>query len=99
MAVFLGMLGLLLGLLVMLAGAVTYNHGLPEGVELPPGQADPQGNLAHLVGQEALGFGVALLAFDVVFKLAGRPFLYPGILLLVVAFFAWLRSRAAQSDR
>jgi hypothetical protein len=84
MAVFLGTLGLLLGLLVMLAGAITFVRGLPHGVRLRPGQADPRGNLLYLLNQESLGLGVVLLALDVVLRLAGRPFLVPGLLLLLL---------------
>ena len=84
MAVFLGALGLLLGLLVMLAGGITYVRGLPKGVQLRPGQSDPRGNPLYLLNQESLGLGVVLLALDVVLRLAGRPFLVPGLLLLAV---------------
>ena len=84
MVVFLGALGLLLGLLVMLAGIITFIRGVPTGVELRPDQADPRGNLLFLLNQEALGAGVALLALDVVLRLSTRPFLFPGLLLLVI---------------
>ncbi|MDB5074391.1 MAG: hypothetical protein JWO42_570 [Chloroflexi bacterium] len=82
MVVFLGALGLLLGLLVMLAGTITFIRGVPTGVELRPEQADPRGNILFLLNQEALGAGVALLALDVVLKLSSRPFLVPGLVLL-----------------
>jgi hypothetical protein len=85
MAVFLGFLGLLLGLLVMLSGAITFVRGLPEGVELKPGQRDPRGNPHFLLSQESLGLGVVLLALDVVLHLASRPYLIPGILLLLIS--------------
>lgn len=84
MAVFLGALGLLLGLLVMLAGAITFVRGLPSGVQLQQGQKDPRGNPVYIINQESLGLGVALLALDVVLRLPGRPFLVPGILLLLI---------------
>ncbi len=84
MAVFLGTIGLLLGLLVMLAGAITFVRGLPNGVKPRPGQANPRGNLLYLLNQESLGLGVVLLALDVVLRLAGRPFLIPGLLLLLL---------------
>jgi hypothetical protein len=84
MALFLGTLGLLLGLMVMLAGFITFGRGLPTGVELQPGQPDPRGNPLYLLNQEALGLGVVLLALDVVLRLASRPFLVPGVVLLCV---------------
>lgn len=84
MALFLGALGLLLGLLVMLAGALTFVRGLPDGVQLRPGRADPRGNLIYLLSQESLGLGVVLLALDVVLRLVQRPFLIPGIVLVLV---------------
>jgi hypothetical protein len=40
--------------------------------------------LLYLLNQEALGLGVVLLALDVVLRLAGRPFLVPGLLLLLI---------------
>lgn len=99
MSMFIGTLGLLLGVLVMLAGASTFARGLPDGVELRPGQSDPQGDVPYLAGQEALGFGVVLLALDVVFGLDSRPFLYPGVLLLVITFVLWvLRVRSDQGE-
>jgi hypothetical protein len=84
MAIFLGTLGLVLGVMVMLAGAITFVRGLPNGVELRPGRSDPRGNLLYLVNQESLGLGVVLLALDVVLRLANRPFLVPGVLLVLV---------------
>ena len=47
MAFFVGSLGLVLGVLVMLAGIITFLRGLPEGVELQPGQSDPFGDPAN----------------------------------------------------
>ena len=84
MGIFVGSLGLLLGLLVMLSGAITYVRGLPSGVELKPGRADPRGNLIYLVGQECLGGGVVCLALDVVLRLSSRPFFVPGVFLVLV---------------
>lgn len=84
MAVFLGLLGMLLGLMVMLSGAITFARGLPDGVQPRPGRSDPRGNLIYLLSQEALGIGVVLLALDVVLRLASRPFLIPGVVLLLV---------------
>jgi hypothetical protein len=84
-AVFLGFLGLLIGVLVMLSGAITFVRGLPDGVELKPGQRDPQGNPHFLLSQESLGLGVVLLALDVVMRLDSRPYLVPGILLLIIS--------------
>ncbi len=85
MAVFLGFLGLLLGLLVLLSGAITFVRGLPDGVALKPGRSDPQGNIHFLISQESLGLGVVLLALDVVLRLESRPYLLPGILLLIIS--------------
>ena len=93
MASFLGWLGLLIGLLVALAGAITYVRGLPDGVELRPGQDEPRGNLRYLLNQESLGAGVALLALDVALHLGNRPFLVPGLLLLGVVLALWLQRR------
>jgi hypothetical protein len=84
-AVFLGFLGLLLGILVMLSGAITFVRGLPQEVELKPGQSDPQGNPHFLISQETLGLGVVLLALDIVLHLDSRPYLVPGILLLIIS--------------
>jgi len=84
MGVFFGSLGLLLGLLVILSGAITYVRGLPSGVELKPGRADPRGNLIYLASQACLGGGVVLLALDVVLRLGSRPFFMPGVLLVLV---------------
>jgi hypothetical protein len=94
MALFIGSLGLLLGLLLMLAGAITCVRGLPDGVELRPGQRDPRGDVLCLLSQEALGLGVALLALNVVLRRADRPFLFPAIGLLVLTIATKLvRSR------
>jgi hypothetical protein len=94
MAVFLGALGLALGVLVALAGASTFLWGLPEGVELAPGRTDPRGDPLYLLSQETLGAGVVLLALNVVLRLGDRPFLIPGGILLVITFAATaLRSR------
>jgi hypothetical protein len=93
MTIFLGTLGLLLGLMVMLAGAITFIRGLPDGVRPRPGQANPRGNLSYLVNQQCLGLGVVLLALDVVLRLAGRPFLLPGLVLLAVPFGLFARRR------
>lgn len=84
MAVFLGTLGLLLGLLVMLAGGITFVRGMPTGVQLRPGRPDPRGNLIYLLNQESLGSGMILLALDVVLRLGNRPFLTPGLCLLAI---------------
>ncbi|HWE61616.1 MAG TPA: hypothetical protein VHB98_07895 [Chloroflexota bacterium] len=84
MAVFLGILGMLLGLMVMLSGAITFVRGLPDGVTLRPGRVNPRGNLIYLLNQQSLGLGVVLLALDVVLRLANRPFLVPGIVLVLV---------------
>ncbi len=84
MTMFIGSLGLLLGVLVMVAGVITFARGLPEGVELRSGQRDPLGDPLYLLSQESLGGGVALLATNVVLHRADRPFLIPGILLLVI---------------
>src|SRR5690348_15810251 len=99
MAVFLGALGLLLGLLVMLAGAITFVRGLPQGVELRPGRPDPRGNLIYLLNQESLGGGVVLLAFDVVLQLGNRPFLAPGLCLLAIPVFLHLARPGRRPDR
>lgn len=93
MTVFLGVLGLLLGLLVMLAGAITFVRGLPTGVPLRPGRENPRGNLIYLINQQSLGSGVVLLALDVVLRLGSRPFLAPGLLLLLVPVALALRRR------
>src|SRR5712692_9819850 len=90
MAVFLGILGLMLGFLVMLAGVITFVRGLPTGVALRPGRADPKGNLLYLLNQMSLGLGVSFLALDVVLRLAKRPFLVPGLLLVVAPMGLWL---------
>jgi hypothetical protein len=95
MAIFLGLLGLLLGLMVMLAGALTYARGLPDGVQLRPGRSDPRGNLMYLLNQEALGLGVVLLALDVVLRLVDRPFLIPGIALVLIPVALWFLRRVA----
>jgi hypothetical protein len=84
MAIFLGLLGMLLGLMVMLSGAITFVRGLPDGVRLRPGRSDPRGNLIYLLSQESLGLGVILLALDVVLRLGNRPFLIPGIALVLL---------------
>ena len=84
MPIFLGSLGVLLGVMVMLAGAITFVRGLPNGVRLRPGREDPRGNWAYLMGQEGLGLGVVLLALDVVLRLSTRPFFVPGIILVLV---------------
>jgi len=84
MGVFFGSLGLLLGLLVMLSGAITYVRGLPSGVDLKPGRPDPRGNLIYLASQACLGGGVVFLALDVVLRLGSRPFFVPGVLLVLV---------------
>ena len=94
MSVFLGALGLLLGLLVMLAGGITFVRGLPAGVELRPGRPDPRGNRIYLLNQESLGSGVVLLALDVVLRLGDRPFLVPGLCLLAIpAILRFVRPR------
>jgi hypothetical protein len=98
MAVFLGVLGLLIGLLVMLAGAITFTRGLPDGVVLRPGRRDPRGNPLYLASQETLGLGVALLALDVVLRRADRPFLVPGILLLVITLVVQVLRSSGGSD-
>jgi hypothetical protein len=99
MAFFLGSLGLVLGVLVMLAGAITFSRGLPDGVELRPDQRDPLGDPLFLLSQQALGAGVVLLALDVVLRLGSRPFLVPGIILLVITVAVRaLRSRRAAAD-
>lgn len=84
MGVFFGSIGLILGLLVILSGAITYVRGLPSGVDLKPGRADPRGNLVYLASQVCLGGGVVLLALDVVLRLGSRPFLVPGVLLVLM---------------
>ena len=99
MASFLGWIGLLLGLLVALAGAITFVRGLPDGVELRPGQDEPRGNLRYLLNQESLGAGVALLALDVALRLDNRPFLVPGLLLLGVVAALWLQRRWHRSRK
>ena len=94
MAFFVGSLGLVLGVLVMLAGIITFLRGLPEGVELQPGQSDPFGDPLYLLSQESLGLGVGFLALNVVLRLGSRPFLVPGIILLVITLVVKaLRSR------
>jgi ABC-type cobalamin transport system permease subunit len=99
MTVFLGALGLLLGLLVMLAGAITFVRGLPAGVELRPGRPDPRGNRIYLLNQESLGGGVVLLALDVVLRLGNRPFLAPGLCLLAIPFFLRAARPGRRQDR
>jgi hypothetical protein len=100
MAIFLGTLGLLLGLMVMLAGVITFIRGLPNGVDLKPGQTDPQGNPTYLVSQEALGLGVVLLALDVVMRLSSRPFLVPGLFFLVITLAVKvIRSRSGEGEQ
>ena len=89
MAIFLGLLGLALGFLVILAGAITFVRGLPKGVELRPGRTDPRGNIQYLLSQASLGLGVVLLALDVVLRLGTRPFLVPGMLLLLLPIPLW----------
>ena len=84
MVVFLGILGMLLGFMVMLSGAITFVRGLPDGVPLRPGRPDPRGSLLYLLNQESLGLGVVLLALDVVLRLSERPFLVPGIVLALM---------------
>lgn len=84
MPIFLGSLGLILGFMVMLAGAITFVRGLPAGVELRPGRPDPRGNLQYLISQESLGLGVVFLALDVVLRLGNRPLLLPGVALLLL---------------
>lgn len=90
---FLGSLGLLLGVLVMVSGVVTFSRGLPEGVELRAGQRDPLGSPLYLLSQESLGGGVALLALNVVLRRGDRPYLFPAIVLLVITLAArWFGS-------
>ena len=81
---FLGSLGLVLGVLVMVSGVVTFSRGLPEGVDLRAGQRDPLGSPLYLLSQETLGGGVALLALNVVLRRGDRPYLLPAIVLLVI---------------
>lgn len=104
MTVFLGSLGMLLGLMVMLAGFITYVRGLPKGVALRPGRADPRGNVIYLISQEALGLGLTLLALDVVLRLASRPFLMPGLAFVLIpvviaALRQWRRGRTAKPPK
>ena len=99
MTMFIASLGLVLGVLVMVAGVITFLRGLPEGVELRPGHRDPFGDPLYLLSQEALGAGVVLLALNVVLRLAGRPYLVPGIVLLVITFLVKIiRSRRGPSE-
>ena len=84
MTIFLGSLGLLLGFMVCSPGSSTYVRGLPQGVNLRPGRTNPRGNLSYLIGQGTLGIGLMLLAFDVVLRLTGRPFLLPGLVFVLV---------------
>lgn len=84
---------MLLGCMVMLAGAITFIRGLPAGVPLRPGRLNPKGNWAYLLSQEALGLGLALLALDVALTLASRPFLTPGIVCVVLSLVPGLRRR------
>jgi hypothetical protein len=93
----------MLGSLVALAGVITFIRGLPTGVELRPGKTDPKHNLVYLIRQESLGCGVIFLALDVVLTLADRPFLIPGIVLLISptlikAIISWYHAHRGDSE-